>query len=384
MTIYLIVLVAVLNQMSFSGARVSISLYAIDQGASQFMVGILVALFALCPTLFAISIGKFADRTAPRVLMILASALNLVALVLPQMFSGLPVLFAMALIMGMSHPLFLIPLEATIGGVGGAEQRVRNYALLAMGWSISNFLGPIIAGFSIDHLGQRPVFMVLTAITLLPTLMLCVMPALLPRSGKHGGKGSRGSVVELWRMRPVRAALIASAIVGSAMDLFQFYFPIYGRAVGISASAIGTIIGMVSAAAFVIRGVLPLVVKKISEADMLTYSALTSALAFALLPFFANPYALAAIAFVLGLGVGCANPMTMSLLYALTPAPRISEAIGLNKAIKSFTHLIIPLAFGSIGGMFGFATVFLSNAVMLAAGGIMVRRVGRADGGGKT
>lgn len=306
----------------------------------------------------------------------------MVALLLPPVFSGLAALCVTALLLGLSHPLFLIPMEATVGGIGGGGQRVRNYAVLAMGWSTANFLGPVIAGFSIDYIGHRQVFLVLTAFTVAPTLMLCFMPALLPKAARHAGQGGGGKVLDLWRISSVRSTLIASAIIGSGLDLFQFYFPIYGYSVGLSASAIGTIIGVVAVAAFVIRGIIPFLVRKVTETELLTYSIFFAAFAFVLLPFFANPYALAAIAFVLGLGVGCATPLTMSLLYLLTPPARISEAIGLQKTLRNATHLAIPLFFGSVGAAFGFMTVFLSTSVMLAVGGSLVRRASVPDKAG--
>ena len=379
MTIYLILLIAVLNQIGFGGSRVAISLYALELGASQFTIGVLIALYAVCPILLGIVIGRFADRAVPRLPMIIGSVVTIVAMLLPLIFSGLAVLYVTAFLLGLAHPLFLIPMEATVGGIGGGRQRVRNYSLLAMGWSTANFLGPIVAGFSIDYIGHRPVFLVLIAFTVMPTLMLCFMPSLLPKAAGQAGKGSRGSVLDLWRMAPVRSTLIASAVVGSALDLFQFYFPIYGHSVALSASAIGTIIGVVSVASFIIRGILPFLAKKLTEAGILTYSVFISAIAYVLLPFFVNPYALAVIAFLLGLGVGCANPMTMSLLYVLTPPARIAEAIGLNKTLRNGTHLVIPLVFGSVGAAFGFTTVFLSISIMLAAGGIVVRKAGVPD-----
>ncbi|HEV7802273.1 MAG TPA: MFS transporter, partial [Burkholderiales bacterium] len=164
--------------------------------------------------------------------------------------------------------------------------------------------------------------------------------------------------------------------VGSAQDLFQFYMPIYGHSIGLSASAIGTILGVCSLAAFVIRSILPFLAKKATEAQILGSAIFTAAFAFMLIPFFVNPFALAGTAFVLGLGVGCAQPMTMSLLYALAPANRLAEAFGLHKTVRNATHLVVPLVFGSVGAAFGFATVFFSNSALLATGGFLMRKVG--------
>jgi MFS-type transporter involved in bile tolerance (Atg22 family) len=177
----------------------------------------------------------------------------------------------------------------------------------------------------------------------------------------------------------VRITIIAAGVVGSAQDLFQFYLPIYGHSIGLSASAIGTILGAVFVAAFVIRSMLPLLLRKLREATMLTCAMFIAAVAFTLLPFFVSPYALAAIAFLLGLGVGCAQPMTMSLLYVLTPAGRIAESFGLQKTVRNATHLVVPIVFGSVGAAFGVTTVFISNSVILVAGGFLLRKAGIPD-----
>lgn len=243
-----------------------------------------------------------------------------------------------------------------------------------MGWSVANFLGPLIAGFSIDTIGHRHAFWVLAVFVVLPIPLLWWRPNLLPHAAKHADSEKRSSVLDLWRIPSLRATFIAGGIIGSAQDLFQFYMPVYGHAIGLSASAIGAILGMVALAAFVIRAIVPLLAKKLTEAAILTCAIFVAAFAYLLLPFFVNAYALAAIAFLLGLGVGCAQPMIMSLLYVLAPAGRIAEAIGLYKTLRSVTHVLIPIFFGSVGTAFGFTTVFLSNSGVLAFGGWLQSR----------
>jgi cyanate permease len=206
--------------------------------------------------------------------------------------------------------------------------------------------------------------------------LLLWRPHLLPRTSKQSASDAaqKKNVLDLWRIPALRATFIAGGIIGSAQDLFQFYMPVYGHAIGLSASAIGTVLGMVALAAFVIRAAMPIIVKRLGEATILTSAIFVAALAYLLLPFFVNAYALAVIAFLLGLGVGCAQPMIMSLLYVLAPAGRIAEAIGLYKTLRSVTHVVIPIFFGSVGTAFGFKTVFLSNSGILAFGGYLQSR----------
>jgi predicted MFS family arabinose efflux permease len=286
-----------------------------------------------------------------------------------------------AFVLGLAHQVFSIPLEAVVGGIDGEKKRARNYAFITMGWSAANFVGPLVAGLTIDYVGQQEVYYVLAALTALPILVLLLKRDVFPRTAvAHAASGARASVLDLWRTPSVRMTIIAAGVVGSAQDLFQFYLPIYAHSIGLSASAIGTILGLVFAAAFVIRSLLPLLVKKLREASILIAAMFVAAAAYTLLPFFTSAYALGAIAFLLGLGVGCAQPMTMSLLYVLTPQGRIAESFGLQKTVRNATHLVVPILFGSLGAAFGVTAVFISNSVILATSGWFMRGAGIPDG----
>jgi MFS family permease len=382
MTIYLIIFMGILSQLGFNGSRVAVSLYALELGANQFTVGVLVALYAVFPMLLAIVVGRFVDRVGPRLPVMIGVIGMGVALILPPLFPGITVLYVSCIVLGLTHLIFMIPLEASIGGIGGPGKRTANFALLSMGWSLANGIGPVITGFSIDHIGHVHVFWVLAAFSVPPILVFWLKPDLLPKTAAHTVEGKRGSVLELWRIPGLRTIFIAGAVIHSAQNLFSFYFPIYGHSLNLSASAIGTILGLVAGAAFVIRSAIPILLRRWTEAEMLASAVFIAAGAFVILPFVANPYALAAIAFLLGLGVGCANPLSMSLIYLLTPQGRVAESLGLLRTAYNLAQWVVPVVFSGVGAAFGFSTVFLSNAVMLFAGGLLMRKTRLPDSGG--
>jgi cyanate permease len=196
---------------------------------------------------------------------------------------------------------------------------------------------------------------------------------------KQEGMGGKRNVRDLWRNPILRNTFIASGILAAAYDLFQFYVPVYGHSIGLSASAIGTVIGFCALATFAIRLALPYLVKSLSEAEILVDAIFVAAGAFILFPFFRNAFALAAIAFLLGLGLGCGQPISMSLIYSLSPSGRAAELAGLRVMINNFAHLVIPLFFGSVGMAFGFFPVFFSNSAMLIVGAFLMRRSGPPD-----
>jgi predicted MFS family arabinose efflux permease len=266
------------------------------------------------------------------------------------------------------------------GGIGGPENRVRNYAMVSLGFSGAAFAGPMVAGFSIDHLGHMPTFMLLASFPAVTVLLLLFKGGLLSRAVQRGDTGKKNTL-DLWRIPLLRNAFIASGIIAAAYDLFQFYMPVYGHAIGLSASAIGIVIGFCALATFVIRVALPRLVDRSSEWVVLTYAIFVAATAFVFFPFFRDAFSLAAIAFLLGLGIGCGQPMSMSLIYALSPPGRSSESAGLRVMVNNFAHLVMPLVFGSLGQAMGFFPVFFANSAVLVVSGYLMHRT-RPPGSG--
>ena len=369
MAIYLVVLMCVLNHSGYAGSRMLMSLYALELGADQFSIGIIMALYALCPMLLAIYAGKLVDRVGPRLPMLAGTVGTLVGLLLPYGFPGLATLYVSAFVLGTSFQFFFVAIHGTAGAIGGAGNRVRNYTAISIGFSLAAFFGPLIAGFSIDYLGHLPAYLALAACTIVPALLLWLGPDILPKAaiGRSGGEHKK-SAFDLLRVRKLRNTIIASGLISTAWDLYQFYFPIYGHSIGLSASAIGVIIGAFAVAVFVIRIVLPSLVRRWTEFEILIYAIALAGISFLLFPLFENPYLLAAVSFLLGLGVGCGQPLSGSLIYHLSPPGRVAEGAGVRVMFNNVTHLVVPLLFGGVGTAFGFAPVFASCSALLLSG----------------
>src|SRR3954469_1441456 len=85
------------------------------------------------------------------------------------------------------------------------------------------------------------------------------------------------------------------------------------------------------------------------------------------------------MAFALGLGMGCSQPVSLMLIYDRAPPGRSAEALGVRLMINNFTHIVVPVLFGSLGTAFGVAPVFIANSVILGAGGILSTRARAAS-----
>ena len=71
---------------------------------------------------------------------------------------------------------------------------------------------------------------------------------------------------------------------------------------------------------------------------------------------------------MLGLGLGCGQPLSIVLTYNHAPADRAGEALGLRLTVNKFTEILVPIAFGSLGTAAGVFLVFRTNALLLPIG----------------
>jgi MFS family permease len=167
--------------------------------------------------------------------------------------------------------------------------------------------------------------------------------------------------------------LATGALVNAGVSLYQFYMPVYAHSIGLSASAIGMVLAMSSAAAFIVRFGLPQLLAKFGEERLLSYAFYIGAASLALIPFFHNPLLLAMVSFTLGIGTGCGQPIVTMLMFTTSKAGRSGEALGLKFTTNQLTKLVTPIVFGAVASAFGLFPTFWINAAMMAAGGLINR-----------
>ena len=80
------------------------------------------------------------------------------------------------------------------------------------------------------------------------------------------------------------------------------------------------------------------------------------------------------IAFVLGLGLGCGQPLSMMLGYNRAPPGRAGEVTGMRLTANNIARVVIPVACGALGSTLGASPVFWVNALNLAAVSALVWR----------
>ncbi len=350
--------------------RVLLTLYALHLGASAAAVGVIGGLLFLFPVLLSWVVGGLADRKAARGLLLFAAGCAVLSLLLMYFFPLLPVFYAAAALNGVALSFFHVTLQNLIGNLSKPETRARNFANFSMIGAATSFAGPLIAGLSIDHLGYGWACLATAALSLIVVVMVLTQSRHLPPAR---GQAKTGAAPRALLDRSVIVMLITSGLVQLGYDLFQFYVPIHGHALGMSASAIGGVLATLAVAVFTVRTFLARLVEKYPGGKLLAWVFFTGAAGFALVPFASNAWVLGAIAFGFGLGMGIGIPLTVILMYANSPEGRSGQTLGLRLTVNNAVRMSGPMAFGTIGALVGVSGVFWLLAGVMVMGGVLAR-----------
>lgn len=367
-TVRLALLLTLLNAVSVRAARVVLALYALSLGAQPVTVGILAATFSAVPTVLSWQAGRLADKFGSRWLLMIGAAGGGLGMLVAYFEAGLHAVFVAAALIGASSAIYVVSLQNLVGLLSSTTDRARNFSNFSLMMSVSNFVGPLIAGFSIDHFGHALACLFLALLTLLPLALLSIRGRDIP-GGARTVEHARGGLRDMLANRGVRRTLATSSLMHTGQDLFQFYIPVYTHGIGLSASVTGIVLAMNSAAAFVVRLVIPKLITRWSEEQLLAKSFYMGGVSLLLIPFFHNAWVLALIAFVFGLGMGLGGPLVTILMFSHSSDGRSGEALGLRMTVNHLSRVIGPVLFGSIGSAFGLPAVFWLNAAMLGGGG---------------
>lgn len=374
---------------AMAGTRLAAPLLALQQGYSAAAVGFLVALFALTQVFLALPAGRFSDRHGVRLPVTLAAAALTAGGLLAAVFPLYPVLCVSSLLAGGAAGAVVIALQRHVGrAAAGPAELKQAFSWLAIAPAVGNFLGPFGAGMLIDHAGPQPAdlwgyrvaFIVMAVVPVAGWLMARGIQELPPQPRSVNAAGKPNRVLDLLRESMFRRLLFCNWLQSSSWDVHAFVVPLLGHERGLSASTIGTILGMFAFAAAVVRLFLPVLTAGRDERDVITVSTLTTAFLFAVYPLLPTGLLMGICSMLLGLALGAVQPMVMSMLHHITPPERQGEALGLRLMLINASSVAVPIVFGAAGSLVGIGGIFWMVGGVVAFGTRAVRGLPGGDG----
>ncbi len=363
-----------------AGLRLAASLQALREGYSAWAVGFLLALFAAAPVLCALWAGRYADRWGYHRPVYLAVCLAMAgaALAVISTFVEGTLHFALlcfaAMATGSGANIGMLTIQRTAGlAARDNTERVRIFSWLGVAPSFSNVLGAVAVGLLIDWSGFAAAYaflLLLPVLTLATSRLVPQLPAREPAIAGHG----RGAW-ELLQSPGLRRLLAVNWMLSSCWDVHMFAVPILGHGFGFSASTIGLISGTFTLSVTLVRLVIPSLAHRVREPTVMKWAMLATGAVFALYPLASNAWAMAACSVLLGISLGCVQPMLMSMLHQLTPDQRHGETLALRSMAMNASSTLMPLVFGATGTLVGAGVLFWVVGGVVAAGSALVRQL---------
>lgn len=333
-------------------ARITGTVWLLQQGHSAFLVGVQLALISLTPALLAGPAGAWADRYGLWRPLVGGALLAVLGVGSALAWPSVPTLFAASLGSGAAIALAAVAVQREIALIARSSTTHSQalYSWAAMGPALSNTLSPVVAGFVIDHAGFRPAF--LLALLMAP---LAVWLLRAQRHAPHPGQhtASLMPAFDLLRNRPLRAMLVLNVVFAVSWDAHSFVVPVLAHGRGYSASTIGLLLGSFALAVLGVRLLIVRFAGRYTE-----QGALRAALALCIvvlggyhwLPGVAG---MAVGSFLLGLALGSVQPTLLAGMTRVTPSERHGQALGLRMLATNATSVLMPVGFGSAAAVLG-------------------------------
>jgi MFS family permease len=369
MAIFLILALNVLVFSAFTGGRIIFSLYGLALGASPAQIGGIMAMLYLFPLLLSWPIGVLSDRYPARWLLAAGTGVGACGMLAPWLFPSLASLCVATSLLGLTLAFATVLGQSLVGSLSEPGQRTRNFSNYAVAGSVAVFVGPLIAGFSIDQFGYGLTCAGLAVVLMSGVVFLLVWGKSLPHSEPKSR--SVGNLFHTLADRRLWGMLAVSSLAQLGNDIFLTFLPIHAHAAGHSATTIGAMFSALAAGSLGVRLAMVRLIDRLGESRLLATAFYLGAAVFVLLPLVKAPTVLAGLALVFGMCQGCTQPLTMMLMFNSAEEGRTGESIGLRMTVNNATRMIGPAIFGGLASLAGLLVVFWINGLLMTAGGRM-------------
>ncbi|MET0701019.1 MAG: MFS transporter [Mycobacterium sp.] len=374
---------ASLVQASWTGVRLMLGYRALALGADPFFLGLLASAFALPALLAALPAGRLTDRIGGTMVattgMVIAGAGSAGGFLLP----GRWLLLVSAGCIGLGQILIMVGQQTFVANASARHGSDAAFGTLTAAASIGQLVGPPLVTVlaSLAVFGGQTTPNTTVGLIACVALVLAATPiyvflrpvdrglneARLPEDETPERVSALLKTPEMWR------SLIVSGAVLVSLDLMYAFVPVWATEQGISATAVGLLLGLRALVSVLSRFGMSRLVNRFGRKVLIIASLCAAVAALTALPF-VGIWGAAAVMIGLGLGLGLPQPLTMAWVTSLTPPASHGATLGMRLTSNRFAQITLPLAVGALAAPLGVLGIFWANAaLLLGAIGIMSR-----------
>jgi MFS family permease len=352
--------------------------YATRYGASPFVVGLLMAIFALAQMIAAPLWGRVSDRLGRRPVILISQALAAVAYVVFAFAPSVLFLLLSRFLQGVGSGSTSV-ISAYVSDSVGPEERAK-----ALGWitactSAGVMVGPAIGSFSVGYGYYLP--------GLISAGLCCInilfawrwLPESAPRGDSSHGKPSiRGQIWEVL-LHPAKATssliLFYAAGMMSFMAMNAVMALFLASRFGITEHNIGWFYFSVGLVSMLMRAfALGPLVKRFGEVRLLRAGTLVLGMGMISAPLAATPAMFLFTIIMIPAGTALLFPTTTSLVSRYSDPEIVGQTMGVQQAFGGMSRLLAPIWAGAAFQYLGEPIPFwLAGALVLLAGVFSLR-----------
>jgi MFS family permease len=331
--------------------------------------------------MLAFAVGRRADRLGPGRLMVAGSLLLALGCLAALLAPGFVVLLLAAAALGLAQLLGMVGQQTTVARSAGGVDRDRGFGSLTAAASVGQMVGPPVALTLAGWLAVRGWSETVVGLGVAGVLALLASALLAGhRSGSpaEGATGepitSRRAFSELIRTQGMWQAMVTSGTVLAALDLLLAFLPAWAEERGVSVTTVGWLLAVRALVSLLSRVFVVRLIAVLSRRWTFVGSLVLGVAGLALLPFVDVAGAVVVMC-LLGVGLGLAQPLTLSWVSNLSAPNARGAAIGLRLTANRLAQTVIPPVIGVVVADSGTTGVFLGSAAVLAAAtGTVLRR----------
>ena len=347
--------------------------YAETFGASDTVIGLLVASYAAAQLIGAPLLGRLSDRYGRRPVLLLSLIGTLVGFLFLGLAKTLVVLFASRILDGLTGGNISVA-QAYIADVTDEKSRAKGMGLIGAAFGLGFIFGPVTGGLLSQYGYSVPAFVAAGLVALNLVMVLIWLPESLTAEKRAALRKVEAPNINLTALisalrRPFSGSLLITRFFfGLAFSIFQTIFSLYAlRRFGLDAQQTGFVLTYVGVLSVIVQGG---VVGKLSERfrdDLLIFISVglmaVSLLGWGLAP---SVVVLLIIMVPIAFSGGVLNTIISSALTKTVQPQEIGGILGLSTSIESLTRVLAPTIGGVLLDQLGSWSPGVFSAIVLA------------------
>jgi len=353
--LFSILLVVFIDLLGFSLILPLLPYYAETFNASEFVTGLLIAVYALMQLIGAPILGRLSDRYGRRPILLISVFGTFIGFLLFGFATTLWMLFAARILDGITGGNLSVA-QAYISDVTDAKNRAKGLGLIGAAFGFGFIIGPVTGGILSQYGYNVPAFVAAGLALINFILIYTWLPESLTKEKREKLGEQKKPSVTLDALitalkRPFTGSLLITRFFFSlAFAIFQTIFSLYALAkFNLSARDTGFVLTYVGVLSVFVQGFLiGRLTNRFREDHLITVAVAlmaVSLLGWALAP---SVFWLLVVLTPTSISGGILNTLLSSTLTKAVAPQEIGGILGLSASVESSTRIIAPILGGAL------------------------------------